>query len=421
MGKIRWLHISDLHYDREMTGDWPVSQEDFPDKDVDFIVFTGDLHTYGRDYNEGKRFLAGLAERYHLNPNEDVFIVPGNHDVDPYRALTEEIDAVKSEKGRKDAERKAKKAAKAASKSFEDFAIERLKHLRNAPSDALNADGSHLSHRFSEYCKAVESICGPATFLRDRDPFAYADTFCRKWKDKINLIHVNSALLSCSNTYLAQILDICALNDLGHDDTFDRTLPTIVLAHHNYAELAFTQRKALKPILADLNVRAYLNGDCHQCSEDNILLDGGRAIPCFTAPSIYKAQGDDTASIGFYLYEMDTGSPQWRVNVESYRWIEWQWEIAPCRAIPAFNMRDIRVGLHERYARDVEKLSLKILPEIIYQSPDGTVTNEYKNRGNEAPAPMLQLLEEHRDVRHFQLVGKGGSSCGGVGKTSTSL
>lgn len=203
MGKIRWLHISDLHYDREMTGDWPVSQEDFPDKDVDFIVFTGDLHTYGRDYNEGKRFLAGLAERYHLNPNEDVFIVPGNHDVDPYRALTEEIDAVKSEKGRKDAERKAKKAAKAASKSFEDFAIERLKHLRNAPSDALNADGSHLSHRFSEYCKAVESICGPATFLRDRDPFAYADTFCRKWKDKINLIHVNSALLSCSNTYLA--------------------------------------------------------------------------------------------------------------------------------------------------------------------------------------------------------------------------
>ena len=34
---------------------------------------------------------------------------------------------------------------------------------------------------------------------------------------------------------------------------------------------------------------------------------------------------------------------------------------------------------------------------------------------------MLQLLEEHRDVRHFQLVGKGGSSCGGAGKTSTLL
>lgn len=287
MGKIRWLHISDLHYDREMMGDWPVRQEDFPDKDIDFIVFTGDLHTYGRDYNEGKRFLAGLAERYHLNPNEDVFIVPGNHDVDPYRSLTEEIDAVKSEKGRKDAERKAKKAAKAASKSFEDFAIERLKHLRNAPSDALNADGSHLSHRFSEYCEAVESICGPATFLRDRDPFAYADTFCRKWKDKINLIHVNSALLSCSNTYLAQILDICALNDLGHDDTFDRTLPTMVLAHHNYAELAFTQRKALKPILADLNVRAYMREEYKLTEVDRnasfiFLLDGFNEIPTTT-------------------------------------------------------------------------------------------------------------------------------------------
>lgn len=98
MGKIRWLHISDLHYDREMTGDWPVRQEDFPDKDIDFIVFAGDLRTYGRDYNEGKRFLTGLAERYDLNPTEDIFIVPGNHDVDPYRSLTEEIDAAKSEK-----------------------------------------------------------------------------------------------------------------------------------------------------------------------------------------------------------------------------------------------------------------------------------------------------------------------------------
>ena len=322
MGKIRWLHISDLHYDREITGDWPVRQEDFPDKGIDFIVFTGDLHTYGRDYNEGKRFLAGLAERYDLNSNEDIFIVPGNHDVDPYRVLNKGINAAESEKGKKAAERKAKKAAQTASKSFDDFAIKRLKDLRNAPGDVLNADGSHLSHRFSEYCEAVESICGSTSFSSGRDPFAYADVFCRKWKNKINLIHVNSALLSCSDTYRAQILDICALNDLCHNADFDRTLPAIVLAHHNYAELAVIQREALKPILADLNVHAYLNGDCHQRGEDNILLDGGRAIPCFTAPSIYKAKRDTTASIGFYLYEMDTDSPQWRVNVTSYRWIE---------------------------------------------------------------------------------------------------
>lgn len=249
------------------------------------------------------------------------------------------------ERGRRAAERNAKKATQVVSKSFDDFAIDRLKHLRNAPSDVLNADGSHLSHRFSEYCEAVESICGPAPFSRDRDPFAYAGAFCRKWKNRINLIHVNSALLSCSDTYRAQILDICAINDLSYNPAFNRALPTIILAHHNYAELAAIQREALKPILAGLNVRAYLNGDCHQRGEDNILLDGGRAIPCFTAPSIYKAQGDDAASIGFYLYEMDTDSPQWRVNVTSYRWIEWRWEIAPCRAIPVFNMRDIMLNV----------------------------------------------------------------------------
>lgn len=318
MGKIRWLHISDLHYDREMMGDWPAGQNGFPVTGIDFIVFTGDMHTYGRDYNEGKRFLTELAKHYNLNPSEDIFIVPGNHDVDPYRVSTKGISAVKLERGRRAAERNAKKATQVVSKSFDDFAIDRLKHLRNAPSDVLNADGSHLSHRFSEYCEAVESICGPAPFSRDRDPFAYAGAFCRKWKNRINLIHVNSALLSCSDTYRAQILDICAINDLSYNPAFNRALPTIILAHHNYAELAAIQREALKPILAGLNVRAYLNGDCHQRGEDNILLDGGRAIPCFTAPSIYKAQGDDAASIGFYLYEMDTDSPQWRVNVTSY-------------------------------------------------------------------------------------------------------
>lgn len=68
MGKIRWLHISDLHYDREMMGDWPAGQNGFPVTGIDFIVFTGDMHTYGRDYNEGKRFLTELAKHYNLNP-----------------------------------------------------------------------------------------------------------------------------------------------------------------------------------------------------------------------------------------------------------------------------------------------------------------------------------------------------------------
>lgn len=76
MGKIRWLHISDLHYDREMMGDWPAGQNGFPVTGIDFIVFTGDMHTYGRDYNEGKRFLTELAKHYNLNPKQGKTTVP---------------------------------------------------------------------------------------------------------------------------------------------------------------------------------------------------------------------------------------------------------------------------------------------------------------------------------------------------------
>lgn len=289
MGKIRWLHISDLHYDREMMGDWPAGQNGFPVTGIDFIAFTGDMHTYGRDYNEGKRFLTELAKHYNLNPSEDIFIVPGNHDVDPYRVSTKGISAVKLERGRRAAERNAKKATQVVSKSFDDFAIDRLKHLRNAPSDVLNADGSHLSHRFSEYCEAVESICGPAPFSRDRDPFAYAGAFCRKWKNRINLIHVNSALLSCSDTYRAQILDICAINDLSYNPAFNRALPilTKVLPYLGY-QMALSSH--LDPALTPIKSPNFFRRDAY-----------ARTYACLSAylPTIdiwneYKNQNPET-------------------------------------------------------------------------------------------------------------------------------
>ena len=63
MGKIRWLHISDLHYDREMMGDWPAGQNGFPVTGIDFIVFTGDLHTYGRDDKQTENLSNEIAKR----------------------------------------------------------------------------------------------------------------------------------------------------------------------------------------------------------------------------------------------------------------------------------------------------------------------------------------------------------------------
>ena len=91
MGKIRWLHISDIHF---AYSDYHVekAKEKFLKKlnefkgKVEYIFISGDLR-YGK--NSPNKYPNNTVECIKDNiidvlgvPMEHVFIVPGNHDVD---------------------------------------------------------------------------------------------------------------------------------------------------------------------------------------------------------------------------------------------------------------------------------------------------------------------------------------------------
>lgn len=88
MGKIRWLHISDLHfgYNRYLVQN--MREELFSRiktiEKIDYLFITGDLR-YGKEEpdsypEETVEFINGMKDALGLK-KESVFIVPGNHDV----------------------------------------------------------------------------------------------------------------------------------------------------------------------------------------------------------------------------------------------------------------------------------------------------------------------------------------------------
>lgn len=82
---LRWLHISDLHIKEK--ADWINFKMELFNKckeigKIDFVIVTGDFHDFsdGKSFDKAIDFLQSLIAELHLNIEEDLFVIPGNHD-----------------------------------------------------------------------------------------------------------------------------------------------------------------------------------------------------------------------------------------------------------------------------------------------------------------------------------------------------
>ena len=94
LSAVRWLHLSDLHFTAEEGWDRRVvlaSLLDYLRDEVagkglgpDFVVVTGDVAWSGKaaEYDHADAFLRTLMDAVGLEATRDLFVVPGNHDVD---------------------------------------------------------------------------------------------------------------------------------------------------------------------------------------------------------------------------------------------------------------------------------------------------------------------------------------------------
>lgn len=289
--QFSWLQLSDLHIYKST--DWNIMRNAYQKLakviNPNFLVVTGDFRHKKKnpEYKNALVFLNEIVRIFGLKKS-DVFLVPGNHDVDEYPFREEIITTINS----------------------------KIETNVDAYCQYMNGDSGDLRKGFERYHAFVRDFYGKT--VNDDRVNKPSDVFNIVYKNYVNIVVLNTALISNGKEDEKQIVDIDALSKLETKDG----LPTIVLAHHDLESLQASHQKRIKSLLNSINARVYLCGDEHQIRKGSILKSD---IPNTTFPSIvcgksavevgdsysdlcvieYSCKEDGKAYVQVYEYEDD--------------------------------------------------------------------------------------------------------------------
>lgn len=266
-----WIQISDLHiFDNTELNTLKIAYQRLPYKEyIKFIVITGDLHQYKTDYKKTREFLEQLLEIFQLK-KEDVFIVPGNHDsgdCDLKETITHFIE----------------------SKVDKDQDCYRKYFVKGKLVDC-----------FQEYSQFINEFYGTLATSIYPEP---EQVSVRTWNNKLNIIHLNTAINCVGNNELKQIVDIYQLSNLYKD--LNKKCPSIIIAHHPFDSIHESHRDTLRRNITDWKVSAYLCGDLHQEIYTPIMTYSGSGtnIPCLVCGKGTPENLDTFSDLGCIIYK----------------------------------------------------------------------------------------------------------------------
>lgn len=270
---IRWLQLSDLHI--FCSTEWNHMLQSYRELSSvfkpDFIVVTGDFcHAVkNRSYKNALNFLNSLAEIFLLD-KKNFFLVPGNHDADNFKMRKEIINTIRTE-------------------------IDKDADVYLQYCDLQPKKGERTLHKsFEEYDKFVRDFYGDS--IEDDRVKSPSDIYAVVWNDKINIVGLNTALISNGDSERKEIVDINKLSQIASQ--IDGSKPTIVLAHHDLKSLVPSQHLHLDRILKTMKVRAYLCGDEHRIGRDIAnRYESGEQTPCIVCGKSAVEPRDDFSDV----------------------------------------------------------------------------------------------------------------------------
>ena len=300
------LHISDLHFTRDaamhnmrqiLLDEAREKVHDTP-RDEKLLVVTGDFHNYwAKDYQDAIKFLDELIVAMDIDPKEDVFIVPGNHDVGNDTALGALLESEDPNW------KKHNKAAVVMLQNGDmDYVDERLRAFRQYSGFAIEL-GVYDSKQGIDYPSQVH---------------------IRRWRDKLNILHLNTALIADGKAKDNQVADITTATDLELWRKWYRDdLPALALGHNSFYDMAEEQQHALETMFAQKNISAYLCGDTHlrNLSPNKARIpikDGELPIPNVVCAKSVADMSDNYSDFGYYWHEWDEKTDN--VTAIFYRW-----------------------------------------------------------------------------------------------------
>lgn len=292
---IWWLHITDLHLEKGGDAD----QQNFCGAllkscteqkiKADFVVATGDFHNFqdSGNYCASLDFLPKLMTALHLDIEKDLFMVPGNHDVDGAdHAENVKAFLICAEP----------QAMECTSAPESDYAA-----TLTARPDLLQT----IMEDFNNYRK----LAGALIPIYQKGTVDYQDpagVHVRTWRNRINILHLNTAILSDGQRWHSEAADINLACGEDIRRRLNNGLPTIVLGHHSFHDLHLTVKARLVQMFNQSNVWAYFAGDAHRSNYhlDDYLIDRktqDRAWPNIVAGKTSVTIGDCYSEPGAIL------------------------------------------------------------------------------------------------------------------------
>ena len=306
---IHILHISDLHFVKNAaaynTEEVLLREASEKVRGVPqgkkLLIVTGDFHNFwDKDYQKAEEFLEKLVTGMGLDMKQDVFVIPGNHDVGNDAALEPLLQP-------KDSDWKS--------------------HQKSCLSMLKNNDKDYIEERllkFLPYCVFLQHLGIYDIASDEKYP---ARTHVRCWRSTLNILHLNTALIADGTNKNNQMTDAdIAANPKTWQPYYDAAIPSIAIGHCNFYDIKKDQRADLAGTFALRNVSAYLCGDRHQTERD----PEHRTIPIqpeikqdIRIPNLVAAKsiadGDDSYSeVGFCWHYWDEVSDE--VSVEFRKW-----------------------------------------------------------------------------------------------------
>ena len=280
---LGWLQISDLHY-----VDHDIEQTIFTDtilscchdhlfqgNRVDFVVITGDFKNIQDNMFPAFSWIATLMDEDHLNlsMDSDLFLVPGNHDINQGLTETEkerreqiikclgvDFDKINKDDSVKESFINLLKDLNV----WKDNGFDEQIHFMTVYQRILIEHKCFLLSLFSKFQINAERL---VKYYQGNN--TSVDTHIRTWIDKdniprINMIHLNTAMISDGKHDHKQIADILNFSEMLLDPKTDWTLPSLVIAHHSFYDLYPDIRDKLVQLMNKANVVAWICGDAHR-------------------------------------------------------------------------------------------------------------------------------------------------------------
>ena len=243
MAVIRWLHISDLHLNKEgvenvrIRENLPIYLKNLP-LQCDYVFCTGDLrYAPDGDYSDKTLdILENICECVEV-PLERLFVSSGNHDVD------------RDTEGRDNAIRNEWFTGNPQSKIYDP----RIGSIKQQNLDVIMSGTNAFRHTLQKIIDAKETAFsnrifrfGPHTLYKTRD---------------FNIIELDSTIsytqkqerdLIIGTRYLQQALDKC-----------NKKNTILVMTHYSFDYLDRTEQEMIAALFREHNVRLWLSGHEH--------------------------------------------------------------------------------------------------------------------------------------------------------------